>query len=55
MLMAAIMVVALIGAIMSTDIVFKVAGILGLGIWAVIAFRSLKKHDVSGTNHNNWL
>lgn len=55
MAMATILIIALVGAILSTDMFFKVAGVLGLGIWAVIAFRSLKHHDVSGKNHNNWL
>ena len=55
MLMAAILVIGLIGAALSADIVFKVAGIAGLIIWAIIAFRSLKNHAVDGKNHRNWL
>lgn len=55
MLMAAILFIALIGAVVSADIVFKVAGILGLGVWGVIFFRSLKHHNVDGTGHNNYL
>lgn len=55
MLMAAILFIALIGAVVSADVVFKIAGILGLGIWGVIFFRSLKRHNVDGTGHNNWL
>ena len=55
MLMAAILFIAIIGAIVSADIVFKVAGVLALGVWGTIFFRSLKHHDVSGKNHNNWL
>ena len=53
--MAVIIVIGLVGAIVSADIVFKVAGIAGLLIWAIIAFRSLKNHSVDGKNHNNWL
>ena len=55
MAMAVVLFVALIGAVVSTDIVFKIAGILGLGIWGVIFFRSLKHHNISGQGHNNYL
>ena len=53
--MAVIILVGLVGAAMSADIVFKVAGIAGLIIWLVIAGRSFKHHSVDGKNHNNWL
>ena len=53
--MAVIVLIGLIGAAMSADVVFKVAGIAGLIIWLVIVGRSFKHHDVSGKNHNNWL
>ena len=55
MLFAAIIIVGLIGAIVSTDVVFKVAGIAGLLVWLVILVKTFKHHDVSGKNHNNWL
>lgn len=55
MAMAVVLFVALIGAVVSTDIVFKIAGILGLGIWGVIFFRSLKHHSVDGKGHTNYL
>lgn len=55
MLMAVIIAVGLIGAIVSADIVFKVAGIAGLLIWAIIVGRSLKNHSVDGKGHRNWL
>lgn len=55
MAMAVVLFVALIGAVVSTDIVFKIAGILGLGIWGVIFGRSLKHHKVDGKGHTNYL
>lgn len=55
MLMAVIIAIGLVGAIVSADIVFKVAGIAGLLIWAIIVGRSLKNHSVDGKGHRNWL
>lgn len=53
--MAAAIVIGLIGAIVSTDVVFKVAGVAGLLVWLVILIRTFKHHDISGKGHNNYL
>lgn len=53
--MAAAILIGLIGAIVSTDVVFKVAGVAGLLVWLVILIRTFKHHDISGKGHTNYL
>lgn len=53
--MAVIVLIGLVGAAMSADIVFKVCGIAGLIVWLVICARSLKSHSVDGKGHTNKL
>ena len=55
MLFAAIIIVGLIGAIVSTDVVFKVAGVAGLIVWLVILIRTMKHHTIDGKGHTNYL
>ena len=53
--MAVIVLIGLVGAALSADIVFKVCGIAGLVIWLVICGRSFKGHSVDGKGHPNRL
>jgi len=53
--MAVIVLIGLVGAALSADIVFKVCGIAGLVIWLVICGRSFKAHSVDGKGHPNRL
>ncbi len=53
--MAVVIIIGLVGAAVSADIVFKVCGIAGLIVWLIICGRSLRAHSADGKGHTNRL